>query len=421
VPSEGVDRRAPSFGSIVHVNEKGGSFGGTEEYLALLTAELADHGVESHLVCGALTGAVPDAMRSVHVIEGLASRAASPGTASVVADFVAAIGADVVYVHNVFDPRIVAALVARPGRGAVIWYVHDHYLTCLTELRWRRDIGPCTVRLGAGCLEAIGDGHCVRRFADRVLDRAGLDERLELADALQQVDAVVVVSDYMRDILSAAAPEAAGRIHCLPRPIRAFGERQEPERTGPDDPAVVLVAGRITAEKGLAVVLTALADLSPGGPVDVRIAGVVEDTEYWAHCLGLADAARLANGRVTVTPLGHLQYGAIDDELGRADIVAVPSQWPEPFGAVALEAMAAGAAVVASRVGGLAKMVVDGRNGLLVDPSDIAGWTAALDTLLGDPARARRLGTQAHRDVLGASIDEHVTSLDRIVASLVRR
>ena len=45
-----------TFGSIVHVNEKGGSFGGTEEYIALVTSALASRGVRSHLVCGVVSG-----------------------------------------------------------------------------------------------------------------------------------------------------------------------------------------------------------------------------------------------------------------------------------------------------------------------------------------------------------------------------
>ena len=63
-----------TFGSIVHVNEKGGSFGGTEEYIDLVTSALASRGVRSHLVCGVVSGALPDSLDSVHIVEALASR-----------------------------------------------------------------------------------------------------------------------------------------------------------------------------------------------------------------------------------------------------------------------------------------------------------------------------------------------------------
>ena len=54
---------AMSFRSVVHVNEKGGSFGGTEEYIALVTAALTACGVRSSLVCGVVTGTCPHRAR----------------------------------------------------------------------------------------------------------------------------------------------------------------------------------------------------------------------------------------------------------------------------------------------------------------------------------------------------------------------
>ena len=75
-----------------------------------------------------------------------------------------------------------------------------------------------------------------------------------------------------------------------------------------------------------------------------------------------------ANPHLSVTYLGHLDYAATDDLFRQSDIVAIPSQWPEPLGAVAIEAMSAGAAVVASNIGGLDTALVDNHNGLLVDP-----------------------------------------------------
>jgi glycosyltransferase involved in cell wall biosynthesis len=403
------------FRSVVHVNEKGGSFGGTEEYVALLTAALADRGVSSHLVCGAITGELPRDLRSVDVIEDLASRELGPTTAAAVADAVAVIDADVVYVHNIFDAAVLDTLAAIPGRGHLLWYVHDHYLTCLTELRLRRDIGSCPHPLGTGCLQAIEAGHCVARWPDRVLDAAELVHRLALAAAMARADAVVVVSDYMERLVGAAAPDAT--VHRLTRPIRPS---ISPSPRRGDDPTVVLFAGRINAEKGLGVLLEALAGLPPDRCVELRIAGVVEDSAYWAHCCDLAAAAQERNAGLAVTTLGHLPAAAIDSELARADIVAIPSQWPEPLGAIALEAMAAGAAVVASRVGGLADTVVDGVNGVLVRADDRAGWCDAVAALVADPRRRQLLGSRGRAAAAASSVGAHVAALDRVVASLVR-
>ena len=406
-----------TFGSIVHVNEKGGSFGGTEEYIALVTSALASRGVRSHLVCGAVSGALPPGLESVHIVEALASRHPIPGAGEQLADVIAELDADVVYLHNVFDPGVVSAIAALPGRGALVWYVHDHYLTCLSELRWRRDIGSCPQRLGRECLVAIGEGHCVLRYPDRTLDDADVDARVRLSRSLTEVDAIVVVSAYMQSLLRDAVPNIGGRLHRLTRPIRDLGDGRRRRRQRPGDPAIVTYAGRITAEKGLAVLIEALGTIESDANIELRVAGVVESDSYWAHCQHLQASAMSANPRLSVTYLGHLDYDLIDEQFRQSDIVTIPSQWPEPLGAVALEAMSAGAAVIASNTGGLNDTVVDDHNGLHVDPYDVAAWATAIMSLLDDPSRASRLGRQGHRDFAGLAIDHHLTELGHLAST----
>jgi glycosyltransferase involved in cell wall biosynthesis len=406
-----------AFGSIVHVNEKGGSFGGTEEYIALLTAALSARGVRSHLVCGVISGTVPDGLESVHIVEGLASRQPRAGTADAVAEVIADLDPDVIYLHNVFDPAAVSAVAALAGRGMLIWYVHDHYLTCLSELRWRRDIGSCAQRLGHDCLVAIGAGDCVLRYPDRALTEADLHVRTTLSRSLAAADGIVVVSEYMRRLLRDAAPHLDARLHLLTRPIRNLGELRLRHRSRPDDPAVITYAGRITPEKGLAVVIEALGLITSDSTVELRVAGVIEDNSYWSHCQRVQTLALSRNPRLSVTYLGHLDYDGTDEQLRQSDIVTIPSQWPEPLGAVALEAMSAGAAVVASNVGGLNTTIVDDHNAVHVDPGDVDAWAHAIASLLEHPQRARRLGHQAHRELAGVAIRDHLNDLHHLIAS----
>ena len=221
----------------------------------------------------------------------------------------------------------------------------------------------------------------------------------------------------MRALLHDAQPELDARLHLLSRPIRELGNLRRRHRTRPDDPAVVTYAGRITAEKGLAVVIEALGATRCDAPVELRIAGVIEDHDYWSHCQRLQAVATARNRGLTIRYLGHLDYDATDELFRQSDIVTVPSQWPEPLGAVALEAMSAGAAVIASSVGGLNDTLIHDLNGLHAGPGDVDSWASALTTLLQHPDHARRLGHKAHRDVANTAIGDHLDDLDRLVST----
>ena len=91
---------------------------------------------------------------------------------------------------------------------------------------------------------------------------------------------------------------------------------------------------------------------------------------------------------------GWLPHDELERLYERAAVVACPSH-REGFGVVCAEAMAHGRPVVASAVGGLLDLVVDGETGLLVPPRDVEALQAAVERLLGDRALRRRLGTAA--------------------------
>jgi glycosyltransferase involved in cell wall biosynthesis len=104
--------------------------------------------------------------------------------------------------------------------------------------------------------------------------------------------------------------------------------------------------------------------------------------------LGVGDRVRL---------LGAVERPWVPTLMRSADIVCC-TPWYEPFGMVALEAMACGAPVVASRVGGLAETVLDGQTGILVPARQPRSIQAAIEALLHDPARRRAMGGAAlHR------------------------
>ena len=158
------------------------------------------------------------------------------------------------------------------------------------------------------------------------------------------------------------------------------------------DPAkrFVLAVGRIEPLKGLDILIRAIGELQSRVPVDLLIIG--GDERAAAEVVRLKSIAAEVGASAAVRFLGPKPHDSLPDWYAAADVVAVPSFY-ESFGLVAVEAMACGTPVVASRVGGLTSTVVDGRTGYLVPwrcPEPFAERIELL--LLNEPLR-RALGT----------------------------
>jgi len=203
------------------------------------------------------------------------------------------------------------------------------------------------------------------------------------------VDAVIAISEGVRAALVRVGVRAE-RIRVVPSGIDAGAFVAPPEaraavrrewRLGDDDVAVVVV-GALEARKGHAVLLAAAAALAPAG-LGLRYVFCGEGRQAEA----LVRAAAALDG--TVELVGFRPDVAAC--LAAADVVALPSR-QEGLGVAALEAMAAGRPVVASRVGGLAEAIVPEETGLLVPPGDPTALATALARLARDPGLRARLG-----------------------------
>ena len=163
---------------------------------------------------------------------------------------------------------------------------------------------------------------------------------------------------------------------------------------GLDDQPRLLYVGRLAPIKGLETLLDAMARLRAAGTrVHLSIVGGDADEPLNGHEGALRTRlARLDLGG-TVTFVGAQPQERLRAWYVAADTTVLPSHY-ESFGMVALEAMACGIPVVASRVGGLQTTVRDGVTGLLVRESDPAALAGALDRLLGDPDLRFRLGRE---------------------------
>lgn len=148
----------------------------------------------------------------------------------------------------------------------------------------------------------------------------------------------------------------------------------------------LLLIGRFNSWKGQTLLLRAIARLPSGlrDRVSVRLVGsVFGDQNHFAEELAgmiteldLGETVEICP--FTADPSTHYSW---------ADIVVVPSIKPEPFGLVAIEAMAAGRCVIGANHGGLSEIVVDRVTGTLVAPGSVESLTGSIVSYLEDPAR----------------------------------
>ena len=184
-----------------------------------------------------------------------------------------------------------------------------------------------------------------------------------------------------RVILAVSEPLAAEARRLGARDVRVVPNGVEvPDEVGEEaDPPEVLFVGRLAPEKGIEELVAAGSGLNLVVVGDGPLRHLVPDA------------------------FGFLPTEEVADRYARAAVVVCPSR-REGFGLVCAEAMAHGRPVVATAVGGLAELVVDGETGLLVEPGDPGALRAAIDRLLADRDLRRQLGAAGReriRDLYG--------------------
>ena len=291
------------------------------------------------------------------------------------------VAADVVHVHTWYTH--LAGILARQAYGIpLVLTVHS-----LEPLRpWKR--------------EQLGGGYEVSSWVERT--------------AIESADAVVAVSQGTRaDVLRLFDVDEA-RVHVIHNGIDADFYRPDPAADALErydiDPTVpyVLFVGRITRQKGIIHLVRAIEHLDPGIGV-VLCAGQPDTPEIGQE---MADGVRAAQAsRPNVVWIGEMvSREAVRQLYSHAAVFCCPSVY-EPFGIINLEAAACETPVVASAVGGIPEVVVDGETGLLVpvelrdgdpmspvDPDrfelNLAG---AINALMTDAAAREVMGRAARR------------------------
>ncbi len=244
---------------------------------------------------------------------------------------------------------------------------------------------------------------------------------------LETVDRVVATSpqeaEHMRSLVS-----TQGIIEVIPcgTDIKRLGaierDAARQQLNIPIDAKVVLYVGRFDPRKGIETLVRAIADssLQSEGDLQLIIAGGYRvGASDGAECERIQDIVQEL-GLETITNFpGRLSEEELPVYYAAANVCVVPSHY-EPFGLVAIEAMACRTPVVASDVGGLQFTVVPEVTGLLVPPQDEAAFSQAIDRILSDPEWGDYLGQSGRQRVeIALSWDSVASRLSCLYHSLL--
>jgi glycosyltransferase involved in cell wall biosynthesis len=402
----GVGGRAPGRKPLkaLFVHERFGAWAGAEANAFLTAAELKRRGHTVGLLHGAPTGRGESSWQEVFTsrffLDGNPPRAA---VRAAVGEF----GPDLLYVHKMANLEVLEA-VADSG-VPVVRMVHDHDLYCMRSYKYNplnRKI--CTRGASLACVFPCGaviarnrDGGFPLRWVSY------LAKRKELA-LNRRFSRLVVATQFMKAELlrNGFAPEKI-ELHA---PVPPRNDTAVVSSFSDDNR--IIYSGQIIRGKGVDVLLEALARVRL--PFQCFILG---DGSHRPFCERLSRELGLA-GRV------HFQGFLPPDQLPRfyqdASLAVVSSVWPEPFGAVGLEAMRYGLPVVAFDAGGIGEWLIDSYNGYLVPWMDRIRYAQRIEVLLRHKPLARELGENG-RQMAADRFDfsPYITGLENLFAAVI--
>ena len=311
------------------------------------------------------------------------------------ADFIARERPDLLHAHWAFREAVAGLRDLPSGAPPVIVNFHTFEPVCPLKTHVTISGRPCEALPGMVCLR---EG-C--RSPQKILLH---DLPARLLTARHRRRAALYLASN-RELAGLAARAGLAPVRHLPLGIE-LGEREPAEHPRA---LVVLYAGRLRPEKGVAVLAAALPrvlEAVPEARVEVAGDGPLEGV------------LRAAGSPERVRFLGRVPPANMAALYRRARVVVVPSLWKENFGLVGPEAMTHGTPVVAADRGGIREWLRDGENGLAVPPGDASALAEALTRLLSDPELAGRLGAGARRTAESLSMTEHARKLAAIYSEV---
>ena len=343
---------------------------------------------------------------------------------------------DIVHLHA-FTSGVSVKLIeeAKKRKIRVFFTYHTPTVSCQqgTLIRWGKKVCDGKLRLGvcsACTLHGLGlnknaawiVGH-LPKMTGRMIGRLGFSGRFftalrmtELVELkhhsfrklVSQVDHIIAVSQWVKDVLIInGAP--LDKITLCRQGVGQSGPQDDQPRyiQNSCDGIKLIFLGRSHPNKGIDLLIKAM-QLKPTLKIKLDIYGVSDNDSNGAY---INQLQQLAKNDFRISFCKPVNSDRILHILKQYDFLMVPSLWLETGPLVVFEAFAAGLPVIGSDRGGIAELVKDGRDGLLVDPDSISAWAAVLQRVHDDPDLRERLRFGVVRPRTMREVAEQMMSL----------
>lgn len=256
---------------------------------------------------------------------------------------------------------------------------------------------------------------CVTVWGDDVIDYPGVRRDAGVARAtrslLRRATAVTAASRYLMDHTQVRYGLDPARCHVVPFGVDV--QRFTPAAEADDEgPCRVLFAKHLHPEYGLDVLLRATASTLDLCNCELRVVGAGDEDTYsrMARQLGIGNLVTFSG------PAAHDEMPAI---LRESHVYVMPTRVPESFGVGAVEAMACGLPVVASRVGAIPEVVDDGVTGYLFPAGDADALASKIVDLCADRETARAMGARGRAEAVERfAWSDNVETMDRLLRGI---
>jgi glycosyltransferase involved in cell wall biosynthesis len=390
--------------------------GGEERHVRNLSAELAARGHEVH-VASLDVGREPcdDPGVTVHLLDNvgvkvpalyptadrpLALPMPDPLVSRGLARLVAEIEPEVVHAHNWIINSYLPLRAAR--RLPLVYSLHDYSHVCPNKRLMYKGVEPCSGPGARKCFSCTNVWYGAGRGpVIQAMVRTGRPVRNRLVDLFTPVSTFVGHANQLDEqgvpwqVVPNFVPDSLASMQAVPR---------DPELPDGD---YFFFAGDLSDQKGVATALAAYERLDPSSRPSFMLVG-----NEAMDLSSLPEGVRIGRS---------WDHDRVLSGFHHALAAVLPSKWPDPCPTTVLEAMALGAPLVTTHMGGIADMVVDGESALVVPPGDTDATAAALERMVNEPDLRERLAAAARTHLGRYRLSSVASQLERIYRDLQGR